>query len=268
MSNPVKKQTAILPYHLEAICQTIASTTDGLTGTEIRKILNDCEITDTDPGMTKWKRLYNAFIHSQNHHQCSNYVLKFLSHAMQPSRYVGNDNLFHFRMNELNKRLSFIGLELSEKAQYKLVNKATTLSEAQQRASHFKYKLEMRNAHPTIIKYCDEELLKENYFHSIFEAVKSIADRIRTMTGLYADGNQLIDVAFSTGNPLIRINLMQNDTQRSEHIGLSNLIKGILGLIRNPTAHTPKIKFVIEEDEALDIMTTVSYIHKLLDKAI
>ena len=46
-----------------------------------------------------------------------------------------------------------------------------------------------------------------------------------------------------------------------------NLIKGLFGLIRNPTAHVPKIKFPIEEDEALDLMILISYIHKRLDKA-
>jgi len=262
------RHPSIQPHNLEPICQIIASTTDGLTGSEIGKILSDCGITDTDPGMTKWKRLYNSFIHSQNKHLCSNQILKFLSTAMQPSRYLGNEGLYHSRLNELNKSLSFIGLELTDQAKYRIVEKAKTLSEAQQRASHFKYKLEQRNVHLTIFKYCNEELLKENYFHSVFEGVKSIADRIRAMTGLYADGNQLIDAAFSTQNPLIKINHLQNDTHRSEHIGLSNLTKGLFGLIRNPTAHTPKIKFVIEEDEALDIMTTVSYIHKLLDKVV
>jgi uncharacterized protein (TIGR02391 family) len=264
----VKKQTVIQPHHLEPICQIIASTSDGLTGSEIGKILADCGMIDTDPGMTKWKRLYNSFIYSQNKHWCSNQILKFLATAMQPSRYLGNEQLYHSRLNELNKSLSFVGLELTNQAKYRVVEKATTLSEAQQRASHFKYKLEQRNVHASIVQYCNEELLKENYFHSVFEGVKSIADRIRNMTGLYADGNQLIEVAFSISSPLIKINTLQNDTHRSEHIGLSNLIKGLFGLIRNPTAHTPKIKFIIEEDEALDIMTSVSYIHKLLDKAI
>jgi len=88
------------------------------------------------------------------------------------------------------------------------------------------------------------------------------------MTGLYADGAELIHTAFSTKNPLIRINLLQNDTDRSEHLGLMNLIKGLFGLIRNPTAHLPKIKFAIEEDKAFDLMILISYTHKRLDRTI
>lgn len=77
-----------------------------------------------------------------------------------------------------------------------------------------------------------------------------------------------METAFSTTTPLIKINELQNDSDRSEHIGLCNLMKGIFGLIRNPTAHEPKIKFIITEEEALDVMGTISYIHKRLDKII
>src|SRR5688572_12866261 len=107
MSMAVTKRPIIPPYHLESICKTIAETNDGLTGTEIGKILSDSGIKDPDPSLTKWKRLYNAFVSSQNLHQCSNQILVFLSQAMQPTRYFGKHELFLSRLHELNKRLSF-----------------------------------------------------------------------------------------------------------------------------------------------------------------
>lgn len=253
---------------IEAICKTIADTNDGLTGTEIGGLLTQCSIKDIDPQNTKWKRLHHAFVEWQNTNQCSNHILTFIQMALSPVKYLGKEELFHSRRHEINKRLSFIGVELNEKGKYQEVNKAKTISEAEQRASRFKYKLEVRNVHQIIFEYCKPELLNENYFHSVFEAVKSVAERIRNMTGLYADGNALIETAFSTSNPLIKINLIKNDTERSEHLGLMNAIKGLFGIIRNPTAHEPKIKFTIEEDEALDLMILVSYIHKRLDKAL
>lgn len=261
------KQPMISAIHLESICDLIADTNDGLTGTEITKILADCSLTDHSPGLNKKSRLYNAFIHYQNTRQCSNGILNFLSQALNPAKYLNKDEAFNFRLNELNKRLSFIGLELTREAKYRMVTAATTLTEAQERASHYKYKLEQRNVHKEVIKYCNEELVKENYFHSVFEGVKSVAQRIRDLTGVHADGNPLVDVVFSTSNPLLRINPLQTDTDRNEHLGLSNMIKGLFGLIRNPTAHTPKIRFVITENEALDIMTIVSFVHKKLDKS-
>jgi uncharacterized protein (TIGR02391 family) len=263
------KQHLILPPHLlESICKVIANTETGLTGTEIRKILGDCSIIDTDPQMTKWKRLYNAFVHWQNVNHCSNHILKFIQAALQPVRYIGREGTFQDRRNEINKRLSFIGLEIGETGKYRNIDKTSTISQAEQRASKFKYKLEARNAHQQIFIYCGAELLVENYFHSIFEAVKSIADRIRELTGLTSDGVELINTAFSIDAPLLKINSLSNSTDRSEHLGFVNIIRGLFGVIRNPTAHEPKIKFVIEEEEALDVMVMVSFTHKRLDRVI
>lgn len=161
---------------------------------------------------------------------------------MNPGRYFNKDEVFNYRLNELNKRLSLIGLEITREARYRKVAVAKSLTEAQERASHYKYKLELRAVHPEIIKYCNEELVKENYFHSLFEGVKSVAQRLRDLTGVHTYGNALADVVFSTSNPLLKINPLQTDTQKSEHLGLSNTIKGLFGLILNPTAHTPKDK--------------------------
>lgn len=125
------KRQILPPQMLEAICQTIANTNDGLTGSEIEKILADCRITDTDPTMAKWKRLYNAFVGWQNENQCSNYILKFIQEALRPVRYIGKEEIFQFRRNEINKRLSFIGIEIAETGKYREVSKATTVSEAE-----------------------------------------------------------------------------------------------------------------------------------------
>ena len=43
------------------------------------------------------------------------------------------------------------------------------------------------------------------------------------------------------------------------------MLKGINSMVRNVTAHTPKIKWIYEEDEAIDILMTLSFLHKQLD---
>lgn len=253
---------------LEAICRTIADTADGLTGSEIGRLLSELQIVDCDPMITKWKRLFNALAANQNQLQYSNNIIKFVQNAMRPVRYTNKEEVFQARRQELNKSLSFLGICLQESGKYMVVEKSKTIAEAEERASRFREKLNLRNVHPKIFEYCQPELLRDNYFHSVFEGVKSVADRLREITGLHADGNPLVDTAFSTTNPLIRINLLQNDTHRSEHLGLMNLCKSLFGLIRNPTAHQPQIKFPIHQEEALDLMILISYCHKRLDKAI
>lgn len=122
------KQPPISSEILENICRVIADTDTGLTGTEIGRILAESMIQDTDPSLTKWKRLFNAFAHYQNRNKCSNNILTFLSKAMQPIRYVDNPELFKHRLVELNKRLCFVGLELSENAKYRKIPVSSTIS--------------------------------------------------------------------------------------------------------------------------------------------
>lgn len=112
---------------LENICRVIADTNTGLTGTEIGRLLSESLITDTDPNITKWRRLFNAFANVQNKQKCSNNILTFIQKAMQPVRYIDNNELFEFRLMELNKRLGFVGLELSKESKYRNVEKVTTI---------------------------------------------------------------------------------------------------------------------------------------------
>lgn len=253
---------------LEGLAKTLADTGQGLTGTELSKFIPEAGLTDIDPSNTKWKRLYNSFVDYQNRNHNSNSILKFINASLKPSRFVGKNDKFETIRGELNKRLSFIGLQLNENGVFNPVAVATTITEAEQRVNRFKSKLESRNIHPKIYEYCNSELITENYFHSVFEAVKSIAEEIRRKTNLTLDGAELIDKTLSVTNPLIKINSLQTETEQSEQKGFSNLIKGVFGMFRNTTSHAPKVVWTITEDEALDIMTTISMIHKKLNKNI
>ncbi|MCO6490845.1 MAG: TIGR02391 family protein [Phaeodactylibacter sp.] len=253
---------------LESICKIVADTNRGLTGTEIGKILGDSKIPDIDPTNTKWKRLYNAFADFQNKKQFSNNILSFIQKSINPARFIGRKEEFEDLRFELNKVLSFIGLELKETGKFSKTKISTTISEAEKRANRFKHKLQERNTHPEIYNYCRAELLAENYFHSVFEAAKSVADKIREKTGLTEDTVPLIEKAFSIKNPLIKINDLKTETDESEQKGFSNLLKGMFGTFRNTTAHAPKIKWEINEEDALDMMSLISLIHRRLDKSI
>lgn len=251
---------------LEGLAKILADTDKGLTGPELSKFIPESGLIDVDFSNTKWKRLYNSFAEYQNRTHNSNSILKFINVSIKPSRFVGQNDKFETIRAELNKRLPFIGLELNEKGVFNPVAKTTTITEAEQRVNRFKTKLENRNIHSKIYEYCNAELITENYFHSVFEAVKSIAEEIRKRSNLTLDGAELIDKALSITNPLIKINSLQTETEQSEQKGFSNLIKGIFGMFRNTTAHAPKVVWKITEDEALDIMTTISLVHKKLNK--
>lgn len=148
--------------------------------------------------------------------------------------------------------------------------KANNLDEALKRARRLHAALIAWNVHQDVLEFCKAELLQENYFHAVFEAVKSISAKIRKASDLTTDGGELVQQAFSSGKayyPLLAMNELKTETEKGEQRGFVNLLIGIFGTIRNPLAHNPKIEWDTTEQDTLDILTVISLVHRKLDKA-
>lgn len=257
--------------NLQAICDVLGDTSSGLTGSEIGKLLVNCNIEDVTPGITKRDRLFNALSYKQNIDRCGNNVIAFIMKSMNPVRYVRNQEIYEERINDLNEALSFSGFEIGNDGKIHKRDVAKTLNEANLKAKKLRQNLISRKVHHDVLKFCKAELLHDNYFHAVFEATKSVADKIREKSGLSSDGSKLVDDAFGMGKsgyPMLAFNSLRTDTEKSEHKGIMNLIKGLFGTFRNVTAHAPKIKWVIEEQDALDILSLTSLIHRRLDNSV
>ena len=254
---------------IESISKILGDTEKGFTGSEISKLLIECNIEDPGLNSTKWRRIYDSLVQKQAEDQCGNNIVAFIQHAMRPSRHYDSLDWFNNTRVSLNLALSFEGLELGEDGIIKKISKVKTISEASARVSQLKESLVLRNVHPDIYKFCREELIADNYFHAVFEATKSVAEKIRNKTGLLSDGAELVDDAFSFNNkiPYLALSALKSDSEKSEQKGFMNLLKGVFGTFRNTTAHSPKIVWKMEEQDALDILSTISLIHRRLDSA-
>jgi uncharacterized protein (TIGR02391 family) len=261
--------THIAPFnsqHLEAACRVLADTERGLTGKQIERLLQEIKIADTSPGTTKWKRLFNALAEAQNEHQVGNHLIMLINRAMDPVNYARDPQAFIWRRSELNVVLAFSGFYVREDGKVAHAGKATTIDAARARAGRLKSALESRGVHDQVLNYCRAELLDENYFHAVFESTKGVAERIRLMSGLTADGAELVNKAFSIQNPILVLGPLTTESEKSEQKGFANLLVGLFGAIRNPLAHAPKANWPMSEQDALDILTLVSLIHRKLDR--
>ena len=70
---------------IEAISKALGDTDNGLSRSEIGFLLTQAKIKDIDPNNTKWRRLYNAFVESQNKGGNRTHVLKFIRHLLESS---------------------------------------------------------------------------------------------------------------------------------------------------------------------------------------
>lgn len=254
---------------LQSISDVLGATDRGFSGSEIGRYLRECNIHDRFPTLTKRHRIFEALKEKQTADGCGNNVAAFIQHSMNPVRHHDAREWFEDTRSKLNLVLAFAGLELRDNGKLQQVEKAETHSQAVARASTLREHLLIRKVHPDVLRYCSEELLVDNYFHAVFEATKSVADKIRTLSGLTSDGAELVDEAFSfkSAIPHLALSSLRTDSEQSEQKGFMNLLKGLFGTFRNTTAHAPKITWRIEEQDALDILSLVSLVHRRLDSA-
>lgn len=256
---------------IDAIGSVLADTHSGLTGSEIARVLSGCRIPDVQPGATKRYRLAAALLAKQQRDGAGNCVVAFIHGAMSPVRFTSDPNHFEGLRQELNRVLGFTGLSLGEDGKLRRSSATKTLTEAAVRANRLRSEMLRRDVHGQVLAYCRNELLAEDCFDAVFEAVKGLGDRVRSMSGIRGDGAALVQTVFAlgrTGLPMFAFNSLRSDSERSEQTGLVNLMTGVFGAFRNPAAHEPKVKWHVNETDALDLLTTLSLIHRRLDRAV
>ena len=101
--------------------------------------------------------------------------------------------------------------------------------------------------HPKVIEVSKDCFIAGNYREAILNAFICLIDYVKERTGLDLDGDDLMNQVFSinydkeqrriTKYPIIRINELQNKSDRDEQQGFMFLCKGAAGGIRNPKAH-------------------------------
>lgn len=252
---------------LEAIASALGDTEFGLTGSEMADLLAASRMKDPSPTMTKRHRLFNAFVESQNAKQNRANILAFIRKAMKPQRFLRHQHRFEPLRANLNEALSFSGLCVHASGELASADKTATIGEATRRAKELRADLQSRGTHPDVLKFCREELLADNYFHAVLEAVKSVAEKLRTRTGLTDDGATLIDRVLGGSPPMLAINSLSTESEKSEQKGFANLVRGTFGMFRNTTAHAPRLTWKMTKDDAEDLLTIVSLIHRRLDSA-
>jgi uncharacterized protein (TIGR02391 family) len=238
-----------------------------ITHTKITEYLSSSGIVESLHGSNKTDRLFYALKERQNKDNCGNNVLAFIQKIFNPKRY-SNEVEFENDRAKINEKLLYEGLEINNKGELIVVKKATTISEAKERSQKIKQKIQGIGIHSEITRFCEEEWLKENYFHAILEITKSVAERLRQKSGYLSDGSDLVDECFGLGKekkPMLAFNSVQTQSEESQHKGFSNFCKGFFSMYRNPKAHNPKILEETQLTEMTEVLIVATIIHNKID---
>jgi len=248
------------------VCRVLG---EAVLGSQIPNLIAAVKVPEQqgDERNTKWKRLFNAVAVAQNRQGDGRPLLRLVADVMQPVRFSSSDE-FEAHRAALNERLLLSGFQVRDDGRVARVGPAKTLAEAEQRADALRVELLRRDVHPDVLHFCRTELTQQNYFHAVLEACKSVAQKLRDLSGHDGDGATLVDATCSVGSgPIVAFNPLSNEWERSEQAGLATLLKGLFGTFRNPSAHAPRVLWATSQRDALDMMTLASMLHRRLDEA-
>ncbi|MBN7296614.1 TIGR02391 family protein [Mycobacteroides abscessus] len=238
------------------------------TGPELTRILASVGMPDPlGDGQTKWKRLAASMQGKQYSQRDGRPVLAVIIAAMKPEMVWDRQAKAAVARDELTQVLSLSGYRVRDNGTIGPAEKAATASEASARTQRLRKLLEARDAHPEVIRHCREELLRKDCYEAVFEAVKGMGARLREKSGLDEDGRALVQAALRGKQPRVLLTNCSTVTERNEQEGVALLAEGVFAAFRNPAAHEPRLVWEVSEQDALDVLGTLSMIHRRLDGA-
>lgn len=254
---------------VESICDIIADTDNGLTGSDLKHLLDVCGVP-YDPRIAPNKRqwFFNCLAGKFNQEHSLLLFKRIIENAVNPARFTNLDKReqYSFLVNGINKVLLLEGYKIDSAGEIVKTVQAKNLNEVDRRVNEREAKFQKQNFHPSVVHLAKKEYISGQYFEAVFEASKGLSKRVREMTGLTGDGANLFEKAFSTKNPYLVLNRLETETERNEHNGLRTLLNAIFLMFRNPQAHNLKLDWPVNEVKALDALSLISFAFKGLDQ--
>jgi uncharacterized protein (TIGR02391 family) len=265
------------PRLFEAVADILGATNCFLSKLALHRLLESSGITCVDDGawtnglqynigLSKRKWLFNCLAEEFNKRQTTERIEKFLEAVFDPVLHTDRREEYEKLVEAINRPLMLHGCEINAEGKLSAIPKASTLPEVDRRIDEFRSELAKRKIHQRVMFYCREDLLRKDYQSAVLEAAKGLADRVREETGKGDDGTPLFDSVFSKTDPWLFLTDLSDESKKSEQNGLRELLNAIFHLIRNPLSHKPKIKWDVNQNEALDVFVLISLAHKYLDE--
>jgi len=121
--------------------------------------------------------------------------------------------------------------------------------------------------HPEVLRVSEKLYMDGHFPQAVFEAYKAIVNAVKKVSGIKGmDGKPLMERVFSLGNPVIKLNNLQTESEEDEQVGLMLLFSGAALGIRNPKAHDN----IMQEDSlrALEYLAFASLLLERLDERV
>jgi uncharacterized protein (TIGR02391 family) len=154
---------------------------------------------------------------------------------------------------------------LHERIEQALAAADVTISPMQTEAAQ---EFSQRQFHPAVHRHARALFAQGNYFHAVFEACKAYNKDVRVKAQSSRDGQELMMAVWDGRSGVLKVTPCQTETDLNVQDGVKFLSAGMMRAVRNPTAHEPAVDWPIAKEDALDLLSFISFLYRQLDKAV
>ncbi len=257
-------QSRIDPFSLSALEQIAKIMGDRYTGTEITEFFRKAGFPEIrHDGGTKWRFVYAALEAIQARRHGPYQVAAIIERLCDPQEYFGNAEGHRRVVEQVNEVLRFYGLVVNAR-DGKISAAGREDAILRSRHSDEAKLFHARAFHTEVSKHARLLFLEGHHFHAVFECCKSFDKHVREKAKLGKHGSELMSAALSVKGPL-KLNTLRTETERNEQEGLMHLCMGLMRAIRNPESHEPELDWEITREDALDILSLLSFLYRKVD---
>jgi uncharacterized protein (TIGR02391 family) len=249
---------------LEEVSKNIG---DRYTGTEITAFFHKAGFANVSfDGSTKWRFVFSVLEQIQSGSSGNVHIAKILETLCSPQEFFGKPEAHAQIVERIDEIVSFYGLQVDPKTG-KLLLAEESRAGLHQRKSMEAQAFDARKLHPEVIKHGRELFVQGKHFHAVFECCKAFDRFVANKAQIDDHGDKLMGAALSA-NGTLKLNSQRTQTELNEQEGIMHLGKGLMRAIRNPEAHEPQLDWTITQQDALDILSLVSFLYRKIETAI
>jgi len=119
--------------------------------------------------------------------------------------------------------------------------------------------------HPAIEKSSYKQYCNGHFRDAVLNSVVAVFDHIRNLTGIDADGEALVNKAFSLDDPFIVLSELDSESGKNDQKGFMQIFRGTFQGIRNPAAHS--LNHDLTAEAAAQYLIFASLLARRLDQA-
>jgi len=256
----------IEPFSLSALERIAKIIGERYTGSEITELFRKADFPHIrHDGSTKWRFVYASLEDLQKQSYGPYNIAKVIEKLCDPQEYFGQAEYHKVIVEEMNEILTFYGLEVNHKTGKITVKPFISPGLRSQRSKNEEI-FDSRNFHFEVRRHARLLFLEGRYFHAVFESCKAFDKYIQEKSGIDKHGAELMGAALSLKGPL-KINTQRTETERNEQEGVMHLCMGLMRAIRNPEAHEPELDWPITQEDAINILSLISFLWQKIDIA-